>query len=150
MSEPFPAILLNVVENRSSVRKGIGVSNRNCREMRVFMFAAYIIVTVLAARANIFAAASDFIRPQWLLTNMTRVRVPRSWLPTLAILKAAVALGLLVGIRVPLIGVAAALGLIFFFVGAIITHLRARLLIIGCTSCVSWARRYCAGVVAAC
>ena len=36
------------------------------------------------------------------------------------------ALGLLVGIRVPLIGIAAAVGLVLFFVGAIITHLRAR------------------------
>jgi len=35
-------------------------------------------------------------------------------------------LGLLAGISVPLIGTAAAVGLILFFVGAIITHLRAR------------------------
>ena len=35
-------------------------------------------------------------------------------------------LGVLVGICVPLIGVAAAVGLILFFVGAIITHLRSR------------------------
>lgn len=34
--------------------------------------------------------------------------------------------GLLVGIGVPLVGTAAAAGLILFFVGAIITHLRAR------------------------
>jgi hypothetical protein len=32
----------------------------------------------------------------------------------------------LVGLHVPLIGTAAAAGLILFFVGAIITHLRAR------------------------
>jgi hypothetical protein len=44
----------------------------------------------------------------------------------LGILKAAGATGLLVGIGVPLIGTAAAIGLILFFVGAIIIHLRAR------------------------
>ena len=44
----------------------------------------------------------------------------------LGALKAAGALGLLVGIRVPLIGIAAAVGLVLFFVGAIITHLRGR------------------------
>ena len=45
----------------------------------------------------------------------------------LATLKAAGALGLLVGlIGVPLIGTAAAVGLVLFFVGAIITHLRVR------------------------
>jgi hypothetical protein len=49
-----------------------------------------------------------------------------SWLPILGILKAAGGLGLLVGIGVPVIGFAAAIGLILFFVGAVITHLRAR------------------------
>jgi hypothetical protein len=43
----------------------------------------------------------------------------------LGTLKAAGALGLLIGIRVPLIGIAAAVGLVLFFVGAIVTHLRA-------------------------
>jgi hypothetical protein len=90
------------------------------------MFAAYIIVTLLAAAANIYAATNDFTRPQWLLANMTKLGVRELWLTKLGLLKAAGALGVLVGIRVPLIGVAAAVGLILFFVGAIITHLRAR------------------------
>jgi hypothetical protein len=51
--------------------------------------------------------------------------VSESWITPLGILKAAGAIGLLVGIGVPLIGTAAAIGLILFFVGAIITHLRA-------------------------
>lgn len=45
---------------------------------------------------------------------------------TLASSKQRRALGLLVGVGVPLIGTAVAVGLILFFVGAIITHLRAR------------------------
>jgi hypothetical protein len=40
--------------------------------------------------------------------------VSESWLTTLGILKAAGAVGLLVGIRVPLIGIAAAIGLVLF------------------------------------
>jgi len=90
------------------------------------MFAAYIIVTVLAAAANLYAATNDFTRPQWLLANMTKVGVPESWLTPLGVLKAAGAVGLLVGIGVPWIGTAAAVGLTLFFVGALITHLRAR------------------------
>ncbi len=43
----------------------------------------------------------------------------------LGILKAAGAIGLPVGIAVPQIGIAAAVGLVLFFVAAIITHLRA-------------------------
>jgi DoxX-like family len=52
--------------------------------------------------------------------------VPQSWLFSLGALKAAGALGLLIGIGVPLLGVAASVGLILFFIGALITHFRAR------------------------
>ena len=89
------------------------------------MFTAYVVVAVLAAAANIYIAINDFIRADWVLANMTKVGVPRSWLFPLGALKAAGAVGLLVGIGVPLIGVAAAVGLVLFFVGAVITHIRA-------------------------
>ena len=89
------------------------------------MFAAYLIVTLLAAAANIFSATLDFIRYKQILINMQKVGVPESWITILGILKAAGALGLLVGIGVPAIGIAAAIGLTLFFIGAIITHLRA-------------------------
>ena len=90
------------------------------------MFAAYVAVTVLAAAANAFSAALDFIRYKQILINMAKVGVSESWITILGILKAAGALGLLIGIGVPLIGIAAAVGLVLFFVAAIITHLRAR------------------------
>ncbi len=79
----------------------------------------------MAAAANICAATNDFIRPKWLLGNMSKLGVAESWLPILGALKAAGALGLLIGIAVPLIGIAAAAGLTLFFIGALITHLRA-------------------------
>src|SRR5712692_5586317 len=90
------------------------------------MFTAYLIVTVLAAAANIFSAACDFIRYKQVSVAMAKAGVPESWMTMLGILKAAGALGLLVGIGVPLIGMAAAVGLILFFVAAIITYLRTR------------------------
>jgi hypothetical protein len=90
------------------------------------MFIAYVVVTVVAAAANAFAATADFLRPQWLLANMTKAGVPQSWLRSLGALKTAGALGLLVGLGVPLLGVVAAVGLVLFFAGAIVTHLRAR------------------------
>jgi hypothetical protein len=89
------------------------------------VFAAYIVVTLVAAAVNIFAAVMDFVRPQWLLATMGKVGVAESWLPVLGILKAAGALGLLIGIAVPKVGIASAAGLTLFFVGAIATHLRA-------------------------
>lgn len=89
------------------------------------MLGVYITFTLLAAAANIYAAVSDFTRPAWLLNNMKKLGVSTSWLPILGFLKAAGAIGLLCGIAVPLIGVAAGVGLTLFFIGAIIMHLRA-------------------------
>ncbi len=89
------------------------------------MFVAYLIVTLLTAGANIFSAAYDFVRYQQVRIAMARAGVPDSWMTPLGILKAAGALGLLVGIGVPDIGTAAAIGLVLFFVVAIIIHLRA-------------------------
>jgi hypothetical protein len=89
------------------------------------MFIAYIVATLLAAAANVFSATLDFIRFKQVLLNMAKAGVSESWITTLGFLKAAGAVGLLVGIRVPWIGIAAGSGLVIFFVGAIITHLRA-------------------------
>ncbi|HEU0273398.1 MAG TPA: DoxX family protein [Candidatus Udaeobacter sp.] len=90
------------------------------------MFTAYIIVTIFAAVANCYAALVDFRRPQWVVDNITSWGGSYSWLLPLGILKAAGALGLLVGIVVPLIGTAAAIGLVLFFVGAVAVVMRAR------------------------
>jgi hypothetical protein len=57
---------------------------------------------------------------------MAKARVPQSWLYRLGALKAAGALGLLVGIGMPPLGIAAAVGLVLFFIGALVTHVRAR------------------------
>jgi hypothetical protein len=87
------------------------------------MFTAYVVAAVLAA-ANAAAAALDLARSEQVLGNMTKLGLPRSWLFPLGALKAAGALGLLVGIGVPPLGVAAAVGLVLFFVGAVIIHIR--------------------------
>jgi len=67
----------------------------------------------------IVSIATVVARPHPIASTM------QAWLLPLGALKAAGALGLLAGIGVPLIGVAAAVGLVLFFVGAIITHIRA-------------------------
>lgn len=103
------------------------------------MFTAYVVVGALLTAYLTFSFTADYARYHRVLTAMANAGVPQSWLPMLATLKTAGALGLLVGIIVPLlglpagiqtaaavIGTAAALGVILFFVGAVITHLRAR------------------------
>ena len=97
------------------------------------MLTAYTVVAILAAAAYIYAGTVDFMRAEWILDNMTKYGVPHSWLFSLGALKMVGALGLLVGISVPLIGVAASAGLILFFVGAIITR-HARPLVLASAS----------------
>lgn len=76
------------------------------------MFTAFIIITLLTAAANTYAAFVDFRRPQWVLDNVTSWGGSHSWLFPLGALKGLGALGLLVGVGVPLIGIAAAVGLV--------------------------------------
>jgi hypothetical protein len=55
------------------------------------------------------------------------VHVPESALPHLATLKLAGAIGLVAGLTVThWLGVAAGIGLVLFFVGALVAHMRAR------------------------
>jgi len=90
------------------------------------MDTAYVVVTVLTILATGAIAAADLARAEFVLANSAGVGVPESWLTTLGMLKAAGAAGLALGlVGMPLIGTAAALGLTLFFVGAIVTHLRA-------------------------
>ncbi|WP_406230597.1 DoxX family protein [Nocardia sp. NBC_01009] len=90
------------------------------------MHIAYIVVTVLAAVAAAVAAAIDVVRPQWLLDNMQNYGIPGQVLGLLGVIKAIGALGLLVGLAIPPIGLAAAIGLVLYFLGAVVTIVRAR------------------------
>jgi len=91
------------------------------------IFRVYVIVTVVTGAANVYAAVPDLLRPRWVLDNMAEVGVPRPWLPLLAILKGAGAAGLLLGLLgFRTAGFAGATELSLFFLGAIATHVRAR------------------------
>jgi hypothetical protein len=93
------------------------------------MFAAYVTVVVSTFIVNAAAAVADFLRARFVLENSAELGVAEGWLPLLGVLKAAGAAGLLLGLlwTRPL-GIAAAIGLVLFFVGAIATHIRARVL----------------------
>ena len=91
------------------------------------MFIAFVVVTVVASVANLVAAVVDFTRLPWILKNMTDYGIPHTWLPWLGTAKLAGALGLVAGFLVPPLGIAAAIGLVLYFVGAMIAVLRARL-----------------------
>lgn len=85
---------------------------------------AVISVTIVA---NAWATVADLTRAQFVVRTSDEVGVALTWLPLLAVLKGAAALGLLLGLLgVPVIGTAAAAGLVVFFIGALTAHIRAR------------------------
>ncbi|MDO3702627.1 DoxX family protein [Micromonospora sp. C28SCA-DRY-2] len=90
------------------------------------MSTSYVVVTVLAAAMVGFSAASVFLGAKWVVEPLADYGVPRSWWPWLGAAKAAGALGLLVGLVVPVVGVLAGVGLALYFTGAVVTVLRAR------------------------
>jgi hypothetical protein len=91
------------------------------------LFTAYVVFTLMAVAASAFVAIANYMRLEFVLTTAAKVGLPQSWIIVLGTLNAAAALGLLLGlVGVPLVGTAAAIGLVVYFVGAIITHLRAR------------------------
>ena len=89
------------------------------------MSTAYVIVTLVGAFMAAFSAASIFFRAKWVVQPLADYSVPRTWWNRLGVAKAAGALGLVVGLWVPMIGVAAGIGLVLYFAGAVITVLRA-------------------------
>ncbi|MFG2105099.1 DoxX family protein [Micromonospora echinaurantiaca] len=90
------------------------------------MSTSYVVVTVLAAAMVGFSAASVFLRAKWVVEPLADYGVPRSWWPWLGAAKAAGAVGLLVGLVAPVVGVLAGVGLALYFTGAVVTVLRAR------------------------
>jgi hypothetical protein len=90
------------------------------------MSTAHLIVTLFAAAFVGFSAVSVFARAKWVVEPITSYGVPEAWWPWLGAAKAAGAAGLVVGLFVPPIGVAAAIGLVLYFLGAVVTVARAR------------------------
>ena len=86
----------------------------------------YLVVTILAALANGYAASLNFVGAESVKLVADRVQVSRGWMVPLGTLLAAGAVGLLAGFAVPTLGTAAAIGLVLYFICAVSAHLRAR------------------------
>ncbi len=89
------------------------------------MFVVYAVVAVLVAAVLLASAGAKLTRQEAVVTPLTGIGVPLEWFPRLAALEIAGAIGLVVGLWVPAIGVAAAIGVILYFIGAVGFHLRA-------------------------
>ena len=88
-----------------------------------------VVIALITAAITAAIAIADFVPARFVLANSAQVGVPRSWLPALGAVKLAGAAGIMVGLLGPRqLGIAAAAGLVAFFVGAVVTHLRAHVL----------------------
>lgn len=91
------------------------------------MGTAHVVVTAIAIAANGFSGIAALFRMRAILPGMAKAGVPQSWLVfPIGTAKTAGALGLLAGLSWPPIGIAAAVGLVLFFVCAVYTHVLAR------------------------
>lgn len=98
------------------------------------MFAAYVTVTILASVFAAIASVTYLIGHAYPKAQLDMKRLPQSWMPILGTILAAGSLGLLAGFAVPLLGELAAAGLVLYFVGALLAHLR-----VGSRNLAGWA-----------
>jgi uncharacterized membrane protein YphA (DoxX/SURF4 family) len=90
------------------------------------MYIAAAVVSALFAAALLISARSKLVKGEAVIAGMAKVGVPADKLWLLAAAEIAGAVGLVVGLLWWPIGVAAAIGLILYFLGAIASHLRVR------------------------
>lgn len=90
------------------------------------MHIAYIVITILAALMNGYAASLNFVGAESVKVVADRVQVSQKWMIPFGILLASGALGLLLGFAVPALGTAAGIGLVVYFICAVSAHVRVR------------------------
>ena len=89
------------------------------------MFIALVITTALLALVAVNSAVMKLRKNEQVLTVIHgTVGVPLRQLPVLAGLEIAGAAGILIGLWLQPLGIAAAIGLVAYFVGALIGHVR--------------------------
>lgn len=90
------------------------------------MKTTYVVLTILVAVANGYAASLGFAGAESVKVVADRVQVPHKWMSRFGLLLASGAVGLLAGFVVPVLGTAAAIGLVLYFVCALAAHIRVR------------------------
>jgi hypothetical protein len=86
---------------------------------------AYLTISILFAAMVAFSGVGKMLRiPKVVHVICEIVGVPLQYLSVLAACELAGALGLVLGIWWPYLGVAAGIGLLLYFVGAVVSHLR--------------------------
>ncbi|KDN87201.1 DoxX family protein [Kitasatospora cheerisanensis] len=91
--------------------------------------AVLLALTVCCLLANAYEVGAKLLRARFVVQNATAVGLDPRHLPLLAALEGAGVLGVLAGLcGLRELGLAAGIGLVLFFIGAVLAHLRARVL----------------------
>lgn len=90
------------------------------------MFIAALVISSLYAALLVFSATGKLRHDPAQMKTLTSVGVSRRFVPVLASLEIAAALGLAGGLAWWPLGVAAGVGITLYFVGALIAHLRVK------------------------
>lgn len=90
------------------------------------MHITLIVLSVLLVIVLVGSAGAKLAKVDKILDTMGTVGVPQSALPLLAAAEIAGAIGLVVGFLWWPLGVAAAIGVVLYFAGAVISHLRVK------------------------
>jgi hypothetical protein len=86
---------------------------------------AYLVITILLAAMATFSGIGKIRRDARIVHVMHEVvGIPLKYFPPLAACEFAGALGVVLGIWWPLLGMAAGIGLVIYFLGASVSHLR--------------------------
>ena len=89
------------------------------------MHIAYLVITVVAALMYGYAASLNFVGAESVKVVADRVHVSQKWMIPFGVLLSAGAGGLLLGLVVPALGIAAGIGLVLYFICALSAHVRA-------------------------
>jgi Flp pilus assembly protein TadB len=90
------------------------------------LFIAYTVIAVLLTLALVPSAYAKLTKNKRIVDGLTGIGVPLGIFPFLASCEIAGAAGLLVGLWYAPLGIAAAIGLVLYFLGAVGAHVRKR------------------------
>jgi predicted membrane channel-forming protein YqfA (hemolysin III family) len=85
-----------------------------------------IVLVILLAVACVGSSFADWKKVPQVMDSLERLKVPIGMRPLLPMFKMAGALGIIIGLRVKPLGIVAAFGLVLYFIGAVLFHMRAK------------------------
>jgi len=88
------------------------------------MYTIYVLITVLAVLMYGYAAFLNFVGAASVKVVADRLQVSQKWMIPFGVLLASGAVGLAIGLVVPALGIAAAIGLVLYFICALSAHIR--------------------------